>query len=50
MFDDDYGNCFEDTFDDCSDDCTECFDTNSLSAECMWHDPMNVFSSTDTDD
>lgn len=51
MFDDDdLGNCFDGGIDDgCSDDCTDCFDTNSLSAECMWHDPMGTFSS-DTDE
>lgn len=44
MFDDDdISGCDTSCFDD-SDSCHECFDTNSLDAECMWHDPMGVFS------
>ena len=51
MFDDDdFSMGCDDTFsDDFSTGCTDCFDTNSLDAECMWHDPMGVFS-TDNDD
>jgi len=51
MFDDDdiSAGCDNAFFDDCLFDHNECFDTNSLSPECMWHVPMGIFS-TDNDD
>ena len=46
MFDDDdYSTGIDDSFDDSSSSCTDCFDTTSLNAECMWHDLMGTFSS-----